>query len=47
MAAANNGNYSAAFYVAIALAVVGLLLNLLYMKKKVKKRTSYIRKFLI
>ena len=34
MAAANNGNYSAAFYVAIALAVVGLLLNLLYMKKK-------------
>ena len=27
MAAANNGNYSAAFYVAIALAVVGLLLN--------------------
>ena len=34
MAATNNGNYSAAFYVAIALAVVGLLLNLLYMKKK-------------
>ena len=34
MAAANNGNYSAAFYVAIALAVVGLLLNFLYMKKK-------------
>ena len=32
MAAAKN--YSAAFYVAIALAVVGLLLNLLYMKKK-------------
>ena len=34
MAAANNGNYSAAFFVAIALAVVGLLLNFLYMKKK-------------
>ena len=34
MATANNGNYSAAFYVAIALAVVGLLLNFLYMKKK-------------
>ena len=34
MAMANNGNYSVAFYVAIALAAVGLLLNLLYMKKK-------------
>ena len=34
MTTANNGNYSAAFYVAIALAVVGLLLNFLYMKKK-------------
>lgn len=34
MAMANNENYSVAFYVAIALAAVGLLLNLLYMKKK-------------
>lgn len=37
MAAANNGNYSNAFYVAIVLALVGLALNALYMKMTKKK----------
>lgn len=32
MAAANNGNYSQAFYVAIALSLVGLVLSVLYSK---------------
>lgn len=32
MAAANNGNYNHAFYIAIVLALVGLSLNLIYMK---------------
>lgn len=32
MAAANNGNYNHAFYIAIVLALVGLALNLIYMK---------------
>ncbi|EFO54432.1 PblT [Streptococcus infantis SK1302] len=41
MATANNGNYSAAFYVAIALAVVGLLLNfLLYEEERFRERRS-------
>ena len=34
MAMANNGNYSVAFYVAIALAFIGLMLTIFYMKKK-------------
>lgn len=34
MAMANNGNYSIAFYVAIALAFIGLMLTIFYMKKK-------------
>ena len=34
MAMANNGNYSVAFYVAIALAFIGLVLTIFYMKKK-------------
>lgn len=34
MAMANNGNYSVAFYVAIALAIIGLMLTICYMKKK-------------
>ena len=34
MAIANNGNYSVAFYVAIALAFIGLVLTIFYMKKK-------------
>lgn len=34
MAMANNGNYSVAFYVAIALAFIGLMLTICYMKKK-------------
>lgn len=37
MAAANKGNYSNAFYVAIVLALVGLALNALYMKITKKK----------
>lgn len=37
MAAANKGNYSNAFYVAIILALVGLALNALYMKITKKK----------
>lgn len=37
MAGANNGNYSQAFYVAIVLALVGLALNILYMKFSAKK----------
>ena len=37
MAGANNGNYSQAFYVAIVLALVGLALNILYMKISAKK----------
>ncbi|MFC3927691.1 L-lactate MFS transporter [Streptococcus caprae] len=37
MAAANNGNYSNAFYVAIALALIGLALNATYMKLTAKK----------
>lgn len=32
MAAANNGNYNHAFYIAIVLALIGLALNLIYMK---------------
>lgn len=36
MAATNNGNYSQAFYVAIVLALVGLGLNLLYIKRHQK-----------
>lgn len=34
MAAANNGNYSLAFYVAIVLALAGLILTIFYLKKK-------------
>ena len=34
MAMANNGNYSVALYVAIALAFIGLMLTIFYMKKK-------------
>lgn len=37
MATANNGDYSQAFYVAIALALVGLGLNLLYIKMHKKQ----------
>ena len=38
MAMANNGNYSVAFYVAIALAFIGLMLTIFYMKRKLKTR---------
>lgn len=39
MAAANHGDYSQAFYVAIALAILGLILNLIFMSisKKAKQ----------
>jgi len=40
MAATNNGDFTKAFYVAIVVALVGLVMNLIYTRMKKRAQTS-------
>jgi len=40
MAATNNGDFTKAFYVAIVVALVGLVMNLIYTRMKKRAQAS-------